>query len=137
MSLGPTRGRGSTPVSADKPASQGRLRVRFLPRRRSRDEASGAWYPRWYWPTFAFPGTLWMVLLFLLPFYVVVSIAFGTVDPVFQSPLPVYEPWFWTKKYLLEEWQFFIGEFRVVAVRTIVFVFLAPYICLVIAVTLA
>ena len=44
-----------------------------------------------------------MLALFVLPFYVVVSIAFGTVDPVFQSPLPVYEPWWWTKRYLLEE----------------------------------
>src|SRR5215472_16578755 len=117
MSSGTTRGRRSTAVSADSAASRGRLRLRFLPRRRSRDEASGAWYPRWYWPTFAFPGTLWMLLLFLLPCYVVVSIAFGTVDPVFQSPLPVYEPWFWTKKYLLAEWHFATGEFVSVEVR--------------------
>ena len=55
--------------------------MRVLPRRRSREEASGARYPRWYWPGFALPGTLWMLVLFVLPFYVVVSIAFGTVDP--------------------------------------------------------
>jgi len=78
-----------------------------------------------------------MLILFLLPFYVVVSIAFGTVDPVFQSPLPVYQPWFWTTKYLLNEWNFVIGEFRPVELRTLVYVVLASAICLVIAYTVA
>jgi ABC-type spermidine/putrescine transport system permease subunit I len=78
-----------------------------------------------------------MLVLFLLPAYVVVSIAFGTVDPVFRSPLPVYEPWFWTKKYLLEEWRFVIGEFRPVEIRTLVYVVVATAVSLVIAYTVA
>ena len=52
-----------------------------------------------------------MLVLFLLPFYVVVSIAFGTVDPIFRSPLPVFQPWWWTSKYLVEEWHLVTGEF--------------------------
>src|SRR6516164_2596712 len=135
ISSGTTRGRHST--VADRSALPPRRRVNILPRRRSRDEASGAWYPRWYWPGFALPGALWMLVLFVLPFYVVVSIAFGTVDPVFQSPLPVYEPWWWTKRYLLEEWHLATGEFRAVEVRTIVYVVLATAICLVIAYAVA
>ncbi len=78
-----------------------------------------------------------MLALFVLPFYVVVSIAFGTVDPIFQSPLPVYEPWFWSAKYLAEEWHFVIGEFRIVELRTLVYVVLATAICLVISYTVA
>jgi len=78
-----------------------------------------------------------MLVLFLLPFYVIVAIAFGTVDPVFQSPLPVYQPWFWTKKYLLQEWRFAVGEFRPVELRTLVYVILASAICLVIAYAVA
>jgi spermidine/putrescine transport system permease protein len=74
-----------------------------------------------------------MLVLFLLPFYVVVCIAFGTVDPVFQSPLPVFEPWFWTSKYLVQEWRLVIGEFRPVELRTIGYVVVASAICLVIA----
>jgi spermidine/putrescine transport system permease protein len=124
-------------VSAEEPASRPGLRLRLRRWRRSGEEATGAWYPRWYWPTFALPGTLWILVLFLLPFYVVVSIAFGTVDPVFQSPLPVYEPWFWTTKYLLEEWDLITGQFRPVEVRTLVYVVLATAICLVIAYTVA
>ncbi len=106
-------------------------------KRRARASRFGAWYPRWYWPSFAAPGTLWMLVLFLLPFYVIVAIAFGTVDPVFQSPLPVYQPWFWTKKYLLQEWRFAVGEFRPVELRTLVYVILASAICLVIAYAVA
>jgi spermidine/putrescine transport system permease protein len=106
-------------------------------RRAEAHEARGAWYPRWYWPTFAGPGTIWMLILFVVPFYVVVSIAFGTVDPVFQSPLPVYEPWWWTTKYLSQEWHLVIGEFRPVEIRTLIYVILASAICLVIAYAVA
>jgi putrescine transport system permease protein len=124
-------------VSADTQASRPRNRRRFLRRGQSADEATGAWYPRWYWPSFATPGTLWLLLLFLLPFYVVVSIAFGTVDPVFQSPLPVYQPWFWTTKYLVQEWGFITGQFRPVELRTLLYVVLATAISLVIAYAVA
>jgi ABC-type spermidine/putrescine transport system permease subunit I len=111
--------------------------MRLLRRRWSADEAAGTWYPRWYWPSFASPGTLWLLLLFLLPFYVVISVAFGTVDPVFRSPLPVYQPWFWTTMYLVDEWQLIIGEFRAVELRTLLYVVLASAICLVIAYAVA
>jgi ABC-type spermidine/putrescine transport system permease subunit II len=40
-------------------------------------DRGGAWHPRWFWPAFAAPGMVWLVVLFLLPFYVVLSIAFG------------------------------------------------------------
>jgi spermidine/putrescine transport system permease protein len=78
-----------------------------------------------------------MLVLFLLPFYVVVSIAFGTVDPVFQSPLPVYEPWWWTGKYLAEEFHLVTGEFRAVELRTLLYVIIASALCLVLAYAVA
>ena len=106
-------------------------------RARKRAQAGGAWYPRWYWPSFAAPGTFWMLVLFLLPFYVVVSIAFGTVDPIFQSPLPVYEPWWWTSKYLTQEWHLVTGEFVPVEIRTLVYVVIATAICLTLAYSVA
>jgi ABC-type spermidine/putrescine transport system permease subunit I len=106
-------------------------------RARRREATAGAWYPRWYWPSFAAAGTVWMLVLFLLPFYVVVSIAFGTVDPVFRSPLPVYQPWWWTTQYLVEEWHLVTGEFLPVEIRTLVYVVLASAICLVVAYAVA
>ena len=50
---------------------------------------------RWFWPSFAFPGAAWLVLLFLVPTYAVVAVAFGTVDPIFQNPIPVWNPLHW------------------------------------------
>jgi len=98
---------------------------------------SDSWLPRWYWPAFALPGVVWMLGLFLLPFYVVVSIAFGTVDPLFRSPLPVFQPWFWTGRYMAEEWDLLTGDFRAVELRTLIYVMVASAICLVIAYTVA
>ena len=50
---------------------------------------AGVWRPRWFWPSFAAPGMAWLVVLFLLPFYVVLAIAFGAIDPLFRTPVPV------------------------------------------------
>ena len=60
------------------------------------EESSGVWYPKWYWPSFASPATIWLAIFFILPLYVVLSVAFGTSDPIFGAPLPVYEPWYWS-----------------------------------------
>ena len=55
----------------------------------------GAWFPRWFWPAFAAPATLWLILLFVVPFYVILSIAFGGLDQIFLTPLPEYNPLQW------------------------------------------
>jgi spermidine/putrescine transport system permease protein len=59
-------------------------------------------YPRWLWPAFAVPGIVWLSLLFLVPFYAVIAVAFGTVDPVFLNPVPVWNPLDWNSDYVLE-----------------------------------
>ncbi len=50
---------------------------------------------RWFWPSFALPGAAWLVLLFLVPTYAVLAVAFGTVDPIFGGPVPVWNPLHW------------------------------------------
>jgi ABC-type spermidine/putrescine transport system permease subunit I len=50
---------------------------------------------RWFWPSFAFPGAAWLVLLFLVPTYAVLAVAFGTTDPIFNNPVPVWNPLHW------------------------------------------
>src|SRR5215475_10023879 len=50
---------------------------------------------RLFWPSFAFPGALWLVLLFLVPTYAVIAVAFGTTDPIFQTPVPAWNPLDW------------------------------------------
>ncbi len=42
-------------------------------------------YPRWLWAGFALPGVVWLLLLFLVPFYAVIGVAFGNVDALLQT----------------------------------------------------
>ncbi len=50
---------------------------------------------RWLWPTFAAPGLIWLVLLFLVPFYAILSVAMGTLDPIFGAAVPEWNPLRW------------------------------------------
>ena len=60
------------------------------------EQRSGVWYPRWYWPSFTLPGVLMLAVLFVLPAYVVLSVAFGTVDFENRPARPHYAPWWWS-----------------------------------------
>ena len=51
---------------------------------------------RWFWPSFAGPGVAWLVLLFLVPTYAVIAVAFGTIDPLSQNPVPAWNPLDWS-----------------------------------------
>lgn len=51
--------------------------------------------PRGFWPSFAAPGLLWLILLFLVPFYAVLSLAMGSLDPLFLTPVPQWNPLQW------------------------------------------
>ena len=97
-------------------------------------------YPRWYWPSFTLPGLAWLVLFFLLPFYVVVSVAFGTVDPLFRNPLPVYQPWWWSVDTFVATTERFYAGDRIYfdpLVRTLLYVAAASLICLVLGYAVA
>ena len=111
-------------------------------RRRDRsasDQRTGVDYPRWYWPAFTASGLIWLLVLFVLPFYVVVSVAFGTVDPFFRTPLPVYQPWWWSFSTFTATLQKFSagGIYFDPLIRTLTFVFAASAICLVIGYAVA
>ncbi len=98
-------------------------------------KTGGAWFPRWFWPSFAAPATLWLLAFFVVPFYVILAVAFGKLDQIFLTPKPVYDPLGWG-----------FGSFRDVVsrlftsqsieqetfVRTIVYVAVATVGCLVI-----
>jgi len=119
--------------------------VEAAPRRRRRrersasDQRTGVDYPRWYWPAFTASGLLWLLLFFVLPFYVVVSVAFGTVDPFFRTPLPVYQPWWWSFSTFTATLQKFGagGIYFDPLVRTLEYVVAASAICLVIGYAVA
>jgi spermidine/putrescine transport system permease protein len=97
-------------------------------------------YPRWYWPAFTAPGLIWLIVFFVLPFYVVISVAFGTVDPFFRTPLPVYQPWWWSFQTFSTTLQKFTtsgGIYVDPLVRTLEYVVAASAICLVIGYAVA
>jgi ABC-type spermidine/putrescine transport system permease subunit I len=90
-------------------------------------------YPRWYWPSFAASGTIWLALLFVLPFYVVFAVAFGTSD-LFGNALPVYQPWYWTGSTFTTILNRFYGGdafYQPALIRTLVYVPAASLLCLV------
>ncbi len=87
---------------------------------------------RFFWPSFALPGAAWLVLLFLVPTYAVLAVAFGTVDPIFSNPVPVWNPLHWqfaTMHDVLRQLR--PGQpFWIVFVRTFAYVALALAGCL-------
>ena len=93
------------------------------------------WVPRWLWPSFAAPASLWLLLLFLAPFYVILSIAFGDLDPIFLTPTPIYNPLHWDFGPFsqLVSQIFSPGSiYRNAFAHTLVFVGVASFLCLLI-----
>jgi spermidine/putrescine transport system permease protein len=122
-------------ASATEAAPRRRRRAR-----RAAEKRTGAWYPSWYWPSFAFPSVLWLLLFFVVPFYVVVSVAFGTVDDLFRTPLPVYQPWWWSFDTFAETAGKFYGSDEIYLdplIRTLLYVGTASLICLVLGYAVA
>jgi len=74
----------------------------------------------------AMPGVLWLALFFLTPFYAILAVAMGRLHPIFNTAVPVWNPL---------EWQFYdmrsalsdmvFGQLRGVLLRTLVYVFVA------------
>ena len=62
-------------------------------RQRDRDPS----YPRWFWPAFTAPASVVLLVLFVVPFYAVLGVALGTLDPVFRTPIPVWNPAQWDR----------------------------------------
>ena len=104
------------------------------------EQPAGVWYPRWFWPSFSIPAIAWLAVLFVLPFYMILAVAFGYVDPIFQNPLPVYQPWFWSFDVFNETLTKIVGEdaiFTEAFVRTFAYVAAASLLCLVIGYAVA
>ncbi len=90
----------------------------------------------WLWPALAAPGALWLALLFIVPLYVVLAVAFGTINPVFESPVPVWNPLHWNGHQFAYVFGHIVGAngiFGPAMLRTLVFVLIASSLCLVVA----
>ena len=111
--------------------------VRRGPRRSHRATDEGIHYSRWFWPSFTIPASIWLAILFILPLYTVISIAFGTVDPIFRGPLPVYEPWWWSGEQFGRVLGDSVSFYRIVYIHTFEYVVIASALCLVLAYAVA
>ena len=91
-------------------------------------------YRRWLWPALALPGVLWLVLLFIVPFYAVLGVAFGSVDPVLFQPVPTWNPLEWNVGWLNEVLGRLApgGIWFDVEVRTLLYVLTSLALCLLI-----
>jgi ABC-type spermidine/putrescine transport system permease subunit I len=94
-----------------------------------------SWYPRWYWPSFAAPAGLFLLVFFLFPFYVVIAIAFGGVDAILQEPVPAWSPSTWHTSVLgfsFSNISHTDGLYHAAFLRTFLYVGVATTLCLVV-----
>ena len=131
----------TAPVEQEQAEEPRRRRRRRRDHPDASEERSGVWYPRWYWPSFVAPGALALIFLFILPFYVVFSVAFGTVDfNNFGTAVPYYAPWWWSfNTFNTTLKQFYVGShiYQAPLFRTFEYVIAASIICLVLGYAVA
>jgi spermidine/putrescine transport system permease protein len=88
---------------------------------------------RLLWPSFALPGVLWLLVLFVTPLYAVLAMAMGITDPIFGDSLPVWNPLRWDPSTFREVLgELFTGQLGVVFLRTLVYVAVATALSLLI-----
>jgi ABC-type spermidine/putrescine transport system permease subunit I len=107
------------------------VQVQRLPRRRQPKEPH-----RLFWVVLAAPGIIWLTLLFIVPFYAMLAIAAGYVNPVFGYPVAAWNPLNWSSVNLSAAWRDLVGTSAFVgpiAVRTLVYVAAASLLSLLIA----
>jgi len=56
---------------------------------------------RLFWVALAIPGMLWLILLFIVPFYAMLAIAAGQLNVVLRSPVPAWNPLAWSRGNLM------------------------------------
>jgi ABC-type spermidine/putrescine transport system permease subunit I len=82
------------------------------------------------WPFLAAPGVLWLLLFFVVPFYAIMAVAFGTNDPLFGLAIPQWNPLRWQFESFHEVLSRSVtGDLRPVFERTLVYVVVSLLLC--------
>jgi len=50
---------------------------------------------RFLWPSLAIPGTAWLIVLFVVPFYGIMAVAFSEGYDILGQPIPAWNPFTW------------------------------------------
>jgi ABC-type spermidine/putrescine transport system permease subunit I len=88
-----------------------------------------------FWIALALPGIVWLILLFIVPFYAVLAIAMGQLNRLFESPIAVWNPLNWSSSNVINAAHDIVGSTSFagpIVVRTVVYVAIASLICLLI-----
>jgi spermidine/putrescine transport system permease protein len=88
------------------------------------------------WPAFSAPAVLWLLVFFVVPFYTILAVAMGSVDPILQQPQPAWNPADWNADaftFVFDNLFYGGGIFQKVFARTIAYVAIAVVLSLVIA----
>jgi spermidine/putrescine transport system permease protein len=88
-----------------------------------------------FWIALAAPGMLWLVLLFIIPFYAALAIGMGQLDRLFETPIAVWNPFGWSLANVINVGKDIAGSTSFagpIIVRTIVYVAVASLLCLII-----
>ena len=83
----------------------------------------------------AAPGVLWLLLLFIVPFYAVLAIAMGKLDRLFEVPVAVWNPLDWSSSSVINVSRDLVGSTSFagpIVIRTVVYVAIAALLCLLI-----
>lgn len=90
-------------------------------------------YPRRFWQMIAAPGVVWLLLLFVVPFYAIVSTAAGRLDPIFGTAVPEWNPVYWQPdafRFIFDNLAAADGIFQLVFLRTLGYVLISVTACL-------
>ena len=88
-----------------------------------------------FWIALAAPGMIWLVVLFIVPFYAVLAIAMGKLDQLFESPVAVWNPLQWSSSNVIDVARDLVGSASFagpIVIRTIVYVVIGSLLCLLI-----
>src|SRR5580658_234124 len=88
-----------------------------------------------FWIALAAPGIIWLVLLFIVPFYAVLAIAMGKLDQLFESPGAVWEPPPWGSSHGIDVAPDPVGSAPFagpIVIRTVLYVAIGSLLCLLI-----
>ena len=105
-----------------------------LSRRRARRQARE--HGRLFWLLLAAPGMLWLLVLFVVPFYTTLAIGAGQLNIVLRTPVPAWNPLAWSRGNLMLVLRDIAGTGAFVGpiiVRTLVYVAAASLLSLLIA----
>jgi spermidine/putrescine transport system permease protein len=91
---------------------------------------------RWLWVALAAPGAIWLLVLFVAPFYVMLSVAGGGVNEFYQTVVPVWNPLHWSSFNFTGVWHDIVGTGAFIgspALRTLLYTAVAVAVSLAIA----